>query len=69
MANQRIIGLAILVVSFYFLAGGIFDMDWALRGLSGQTPAGFVRHVIRVIYAALGSVMLLVAGFTLLSPA
>ena len=68
MANQRIIGLAILVVSFYFLAGGVFDMDWALRGLSGQTPAGFARNVIRIIYAILGSIMVLVGGFTLLSP-
>lgn len=69
MANQRIIGLAVLIVALYFLVGGIFNADWALRALSGQTPTGFARKVVRAICVSLGSVMLLTAGIMLLAPA
>lgn len=67
MTNQRIIGLAILIVSCYFLAGGVFNADAVLRGISGQPLTGFTRNVFRVAYTVMGSVMLVVGGLNLLS--
>jgi len=42
--QQQIIDLAILVLSFYFLAGGVLNMDWALKYRSGRVQKDCPHH-------------------------
>ena len=57
--QQQIIDLAILVLSFYFLAGGVLNMDWALKYRSGRVPEGLSRIVIRIVAPGAGIILLL----------
>jgi hypothetical protein len=68
MASQRVLGLAILVASCYFLAGGIFNQAWALTPFN-VVSSGITRQIIRIIYAVLGIVTLLVGLTTLFGQA
>jgi hypothetical protein len=56
ITQQKLIDLVILMLSLYFLAGGIFNIDQVLR--LKNTPDGIPRMIVRIIATGAGLILL-----------